>query len=82
MNKLFLPTSRNVLPTFQTFCPIGVQIAQLVVHCAHFKVQVRKRGVLGGLGDVLCTYKENELGWYSGQIETPSGQIETHLGYL
>ena len=43
----FLPTSRNVLPTFQTFCPGGVHFAQTVVHFAHFQVQARKRGVLG-----------------------------------
>ena len=24
MNKLFLPTSRKVLSTFQTYCPVGV----------------------------------------------------------
>ena len=27
MMKFFLPTSRKVLHTFQTFCPVGVQIA-------------------------------------------------------
>ena len=42
-----VPTSRKVLPTFQTFCPVGVQIAQTVVHFAHFQVQARKTGVLG-----------------------------------
>ena len=47
MNKFFLPTSRKVLPTFQIFCPIGVQIAQKVVHFAHFQVQARKKGGLG-----------------------------------
>ena len=47
MNNLFLPTSRHVLPIFQTFCPVGVQIAQTVVRFAHFQVQARKRGVLG-----------------------------------
>ena len=47
MNKLFLPTSGKVLSTFQTFCPVGVQVAQTVVHFAHFQVQARKRGVLG-----------------------------------
>ena len=40
----FLPTSRNVLSTFQTYCPVGVQIAQMVVHFAHFQVQARKGG--------------------------------------
>ena len=43
----FLPTSRNVLPTFQTFYPNGVRFDQTVVHFAHFPVQARKRGVLG-----------------------------------
>ena len=50
MNKFFLPTSRKVLTTFQTFCPVGVHMAQTVVHFAHFQVQglqARKRGVLG-----------------------------------
>ena len=47
MNKTNLPTSRIVLPTFQTFCPFGVQIAQTVIHFAHFQVQSKKRGVLG-----------------------------------
>ena len=47
MRKIFLPTSRKVLPTFQTFCLDGVQIAQTVVNFAHFQVQVGKRGVLG-----------------------------------
>ena len=46
MNKFFLPTSRKVLPTFQTFCPVGVHFAQMVVDFAHFQVQARKRGVL------------------------------------
>ena len=47
INKLFLPTSRKVLTTFQTFCPVGVQIAQTVVHFAHFEIQAWDRGVLG-----------------------------------
>ena len=47
MNKFFLPTSRKVLATFQTFCPDGVHFAQTVVHFAHFQNQARKRGVLG-----------------------------------
>ena len=46
MNQYFLPTSRKVLPTFQTFCPVGVKIAQTVVHFAHFQVQAWKWGVL------------------------------------
>ena len=47
MNNFFLPTSRKVLPTFQTFCPDGVHFAQTVVHFVHFQNQARKRGVLG-----------------------------------
>ena len=45
MEKENLPTSRNVLPTFQTFCLVGVQMT--VVHFAHFQVQDRKGDVLG-----------------------------------
>ena len=43
----FLPTSRKVLPTIQTFCPVGAHFAQTVVLFAHFQVQARQRGVLG-----------------------------------
>ena len=39
----------NILPSWGPNC-------QMVVHFAHFQVQERKRGVLGGLGGVLCTY--------------------------
>ena len=53
MNKKTLPTSRNFLSTFQTFCPVGFQVAQTVVHFSHFQVQARKRGVWGGVG-VFC----------------------------
>ena len=45
MNNFFLPTwatSKNVLPTFQTFCPDGDHFAQTVVHFAHFQNQARK----------------------------------------
>ena len=37
----------KVLSTFQTVCPVWVQVAQTVVHFAEFQVQARKRGVLG-----------------------------------
>ena len=47
MNNSFLPTSRKVLPTFQTFCPVGIQIAQTVDQFAHFQIQARKGVVLG-----------------------------------
>ena len=47
----------------------------------------------GGVEDVLCTYispkgvcdgrvKNRGCWWYSGRIETSSGQNETHLGNL
>ena len=52
MNKLFLPTSRNVLPTFQTFCPDGVQFAQKVVHLPTFKIRPGKGLFWGGDGGV------------------------------
>ena len=32
---------------FQTFCPVGVAIAQMIVQFAHFQVWARKGGVLG-----------------------------------
>ena len=60
----FLPTSRKVLPTFQRFCPVGVQIAQTVVHFAHFQVQVRKKGVLGwALGCFVYGYISKRGVW-------------------
>ena len=36
-----LPNSRKVLPTFRTFCPDGVQSAQMGSLFAHFQVQAR-----------------------------------------
>ena len=68
----FAHFSRKVLSTFQTYCPVGVQVTQTVVHFAHFQVQARKRGVLGcGWGcfvyihipkrGVLLLSKEQEL---------------------
>ena len=49
MNKFFLPTSKKVLSTFQTFCPVGGPVcpAQTVVHFVHCQVQASKSGVLG-----------------------------------
>ena len=38
-HKFLLPTSRKVLSTFQTFCPVGVQVAQTVLHFAQFLYQ-------------------------------------------
>ena len=59
MNKLFLPTSRKVLSTFQTFCPVGdlgVQFAQTVVHLPTFKFRPGKGVFWGGVEGVLCKY--------------------------
>ena len=56
MNNFFLPTSRKVLSTFQTFCLVGVQVAQMLVHFAHFKLRPGKGLFWVGFGDVLCTY--------------------------
>ena len=50
------PTSRTILPTFQTFCPVGLHFAQTVVHFAHFQVQARTTGVIGWGWGVSCTY--------------------------
>ena len=47
MNNFVLLTSGKVLPTFQTFCLVGVHFAQTLVHFAHFQCQARKRGILG-----------------------------------
>ena len=69
------------------------ELWQTVVRFAHFQVQARKWGVLGGVGGVLSTYispkgvcdgwvKNRGWWWYSGRNETPSGQNETHLGNL
>ena len=44
MNQFFI---RKVLPTFQTYCPVGEQFARTVAQFAHFRVQARKGGVLG-----------------------------------
>ena len=35
----FFPTSRKVLPTFGTYCPVRVQIAQTIVPFTHFQLQ-------------------------------------------
>ena len=56
MTIFFWPTSRKVLPTFQTFCPVGVQIGQMVVDFATFKFRPGKRAFGGEVGGVLCTY--------------------------
>ena len=95
MNMFFCPLLEKNLPTFQTFCPVGVQIAQTVVHFAHFQVQARKKVVLGWAGgcfvhlhipaqEGVCDgwVKNRGWWWYSGQNETLSWQNETHLGNL
>ena len=74
MNDFFLPTSRKVLPTFQTFCPLGVQFAQMVVHFAHFQVQARKRKFLGGAGRVLCKYISRK-GRDTAELKTGVGVV-------
>ena len=56
MNKFFLPTSRKDLSTFQTFCPVGVQYAQTVVHLPTFKFRPGKGVFWGGVEGVLCKY--------------------------
>ena len=45
--NFFWPTSRKFLSNFWTICPIGVQVAQTVVHFANIQIQARKRGVFG-----------------------------------
>ena len=55
MNKLFLPTSRKILPTFQTFCPDGVQIAQRTFILPTFKFRPGKGGFWVGLWVFLYT---------------------------
>ena len=82
--------SRKVLPTFQTFCSGGIQIAQTVIHFAHFQVQARKRGVLGCVwGCVVYVYipyrvvwrqsKEQGFGPFGGGI---LGKLRPHLGKM
>ena len=80
--------NKNVLPTFQTFRPVGVQTAQMVVNFAHFQVQAGQRGVSGQTGGGIVNVhirkrgvwrlrqsKEQGLGWYSGQKGTSSGHV-------
>ena len=43
-------------PTFQTFCPVGVQIAQTVVNLPTFKFSPGNGVFWGELWGVLCTY--------------------------
>ena len=108
MNKFFIQSSADLTwiiffcPLLETFAHFSnilpswgprLQVTQTVVNFAQFQVQARKRGVLGGVGGVLCMYispkgtgygsvKNRGWGWYSRQNETPSGHNETHLGNL
>ena len=91
MNKFFLPTSRTVLPIFQTFCPDGVYFAQTAVHFAHFQNQAKKRGVLGwGCGLFLvCTYPrkgfvtaEWRTGVGGGILGKKCRKMRPHLGKM
>ena len=92
MNNIFLPTSWKVLSTFQTFCPVGVQFSQMVVHFAHFQVQARKRGVLGWGWECFAYTSPNRGLWLLSKEQglmvvfcakwSPSGQNETSLGKL
>ena len=53
-----------LLHTFQTFCPVGVQISQTVIHFASFQVQARKRGVLGwALGCSVYVHTPKRCVW-------------------
>ena len=72
MNKTNLPTSRNVFH-FSNILPVGVEMAQTVVHFDHFQVQASDGWV-----------KNRGRGWYSVQYEiaSSSGQNKTHLGDL
>ena len=51
-----MPTSRIFLPTFQTFCLVGVHFAQTVVHLPTFQFRPGKGVFWGGFGNVLYTY--------------------------
>ena len=58
MTIFFWPTSRKVLPTFQTFCPVGVQIGQMVVDLP-LSSSGQEKGRLGVRLGVFCvrTYR-------------------------
>ena len=87
MNISFLPTSRKVLPTVQTFCPDGVQIAQTVIHFEPLSSSGQEKGCFGvGSGGVLCMYISPKRGcdgsvknrgcrWYSGKNEIHLGNV-------
>ena len=53
---------RKILPTFQTYCPVGVQIAQMLVHFDHFQVQASRHAFTDGLTSrVYCTHARDAL---------------------
>ena len=74
----------NILPSWGPKCPDGSSFCPLsgqeqgcfrVGLWLFVYVHIPKR--------VVCLLsKEQGLGWYSEQNETPSGQNETHLGHL
>ena len=79
--EIVLPTSKTKLSTFQTFCPVGVQFGQTVVHFAHFQVQARKGSVLGWGWGVLCSYifpRGVCDGWVKKRVFL--GKMRPHLG--
>ena len=54
--------NKNVLPTFQTFRPVGVQTAQMVINFAHFQVQAWQRGVSGQTGGCIVNVHIHKRG--------------------
>ena len=82
----FLPTPWKDLPTFQTFCPVGVHFAQTVVHFAHFQVQARKRGVLGwGWGCFVYIHIQKGVcdSWVKNRVYGGIlGKMRPHLGKM
>ena len=51
-----MPTSRKGVSTFQTFCPVRVQVAPWQFILPTFKFRPGKRVFWGGTGGVLCLY--------------------------
>ena len=55
MNKLFLPTSRKVLSTFQTYCPVAVSFCLYEIR--FILPTFKGKGVFGvGLGCFVYVY--------------------------
>ena len=82
MIDFFWPTSRKGLSTFRTHCPVGVQIAQMVVCFAHFQVRARPPGWqrVTRLRWGFCrrTYPR-KLKWAGGGI---LGKMRPHLAQM